>query len=629
VIEIRLLGPTEVSVDGAPAPAAVRWKKHLGLLVYLACSRSERQQRDHLADLLWGSNPENARGSLNEATRVLRRGLGDDLVRATPDAIGLDRAQLTLDTDRLAELVSHGAWLVAAGLIRGPFAEGLNVPDAPGFEQWVSGMRARWSLQSADVLARAGAVARDAGDLGSALRAAELAVALDGYGGSPVRELMRVHALRGDAAAALAAYEEHLSRVREELDAMPEPESSALALRIRREAGSGRSRPPRPAMPFVGRARELTQLVEAAETVRSSGSAAVAVVYGAAGAGRTRLLGELAVRARLEGWYVAATRAVAGDEIEPAGTLIALTLTLLDAPGLPAADAAALGAFAARDGAWRERFPVPRLDPPPPVSAAVALMRAIAEDTPLMLALDDAHSADSSSLQALGRLLRDLASLPVFIVVTAPGEPRLPEIDLLAAHAGRDGPGVTIHLPPLEPEAVGELAAAFLPAWIGNDRDRLVRRLLQDGAGVPLLTTALLEAVRAGMELRGGDAAWPEPDHTLTATLPGDVPDSVSEAVRLMFRQLANDSQQVAAAASVLPERVRADSLARATGLAAPRVEAALDDLEHCGWLVSDARGYSFAARLVREIVARDLLTPGQRRRVIQRAASRPGPSGS
>ncbi|MBA2627411.1 MAG: hypothetical protein H0U85_05310 [Gemmatimonadales bacterium] len=48
-------------------------------------------------------------------------------------------------------------------------------------------------------------------------------------------------------------------------------------------------------------------------------------------------------------------------------------------------------------------------------------------------------------------------------------------------------------------------------------------------------------------------------------------------------------------------------------------MEHALDELERRGWVLWDARGYSFGAALTRDVVSRDLLTPGQRRRIRDR----------
>jgi hypothetical protein len=56
----------------------------------------------------------------------------------------------------------------------------------------------------------------------------------------------------------------------------------------------------------------------------------------------------------------------------------------------------------------------------------------------------------------------------------------------------------------------------------------------------------------------------------------------------------------------------------------------ALDELEWHRWLVAEPRGYSFVARIVRRVVERDMVTAGQRHRVLEatgRAESGGGPS--
>jgi hypothetical protein len=45
----------------------------------------------------------------------------------------------------------------------------------------------------------------------------------------------------------------------------------------------------------------------------------------------------------------------------------------------------------------------------------------------------------------------------------------------------------------------------------------------------------------------------------------------------------------------------------------------ALDELEWTRWLVAEPRGYAFLARVVRDVIARDMLTPGQRKRLLAR----------
>ena len=72
------------------------------------------------------------------------------------------------------------------------------------------------------------------------------------------------------------------------------------------------------------------------------------------------------------------------------------------------------------------------------------------------------------------------------------------------------------------------------------------------------------------------------------------------------------------AAAAVLGDRVKSATLQRTTGLAAADVNAALDELEWQRWLVAEPRGYGFVARIVRDVVARDMLTKGQRQRILE-----------
>jgi len=82
------------------------------------------------------------------------------------------------------------------------------------------------------------------------------------------------------------------------------------------------------------------------------------------------------------------------------------------------------------------------------------------------------------------------------------------------------------------------------------------------------------------------------------------------------FRRLSPAAQRALSVAAVLGDRVPLERLAHALGLALPEVAGALDELEWQRWLVCDSRGYTFVARVVQQIIARDMLTPGQRQRI-------------
>jgi len=374
----------------------------------------------------------------------------------------------------------------------------------------------------------------------------------------------------------------------------------------------------------VGRARELARLQRVWQACRTEHRAALALVCGDPGMGKSRLAEELLERARLDGAAVATTRAVEADITDAwSGILAVAEGGLLEAPGVAAASPAALGVFAARLPAWAERFP----EAPPPLprgeGGAMSLgralrevMRAVCGEQPCVLVLDDAQWLDRESLLACAAITRDLRALPCLLVLTAPSVPDRVELDSMRARLGREVRGAVVRLAALGREDLRVLARWALPHYDEGQIDRVVRRVATDSAGLPLLAVELLHAVALGLELGKLAGAWPEPLRTLDQTLPGGFPDAVVGAIRVNYRRLSNDARTVLAAAAVLSGRVRAEQLRRATGLGLDAVQVALDELEWQRWLTAESRGYAFVARIVGEIVARDQVEEGQRLRI-------------
>ena len=117
MIHCRTLGPVDVSVDGAAAPAELLWRKNLALLVYLARSPKRTRTREHLIGLLWAEKPEAAaRHSLNEAVRVLRRLAGDGGVDTDGGQVRLSPEAVELDLDRFETLAAARDFRGAAAL---------------------------------------------------------------------------------------------------------------------------------------------------------------------------------------------------------------------------------------------------------------------------------------------------------------------------------------------------------------------------------------------------------------------------------------------------------------------------------------------------------------------------------
>jgi hypothetical protein len=516
-------------------------------------------------------------------------------------------------------------------LIAGEFLEGFSIAGASEFENWLASERAAVRLRSVEVLVHHADELLRAGQASEAAAVAVRALGLDPKSEAAVQVTMRSMVLAGDRAGALARYDEFADRLQEELGTLPGPETQALADRVRHErpirpapvARSAEFAEAEPRLPLVGREVELTRLAEAAAQACREHRACGLVLEGESGAGKTRLLEELLGRLRLDGVAVAAVRAVEADQTEDWSGVLGLARSgLLEARGLPAAPARALALFAEAIPEWADRFPALRPDGGA-VSYGRALsevLRAATEEQPVALAVDDAQWLDQPSMLALLAAFRDLESAPLILLFAADAHPPRLELDNLRSQLGGALRGVALRLSLLDSADLRALARRMLPGFSEVEIERVARRVATDSAGLPLLAVELLRAVALGLDLRGSAGAWPEPYKTMDQTLPGDLPDTVLAAIRVGFRRLSPIAQRVLSAASVLGDRVSLELLARALDVQSNQVAAALDELEWHRWLVYDPRGYTFVARVVQKVVARDMLTPGQRQRVLQAA---------
>jgi DNA-binding SARP family transcriptional activator len=614
MIVCQTLGPPVVRLEDGSVPANLQWKKNLAFLVYLARSPKRTRAREHLMELFWGDQPENrARRSLNEAVHTLHRYAGESL-DSTLKQVGLRDGAVTLDVEDLDALAAAGNDDAAARLIVGLFLEGFAVPGASEFDDWMSAERRHWQRRSIEVLVRLSAKALGAGDLVTADAAARRAQQLDKHVDVALRARMRALDLLGDRAGALAEFTAFAERLKRDVGTDPEAETRALAERIRRAPGW---RPPEPGpsatagpesrrAPLVGRSGELQRLL-ATWAACQRGRMSLAILDGDSGTGKTRLADELVGRARHDGATIAAIRAVESDRAEAwSGVLGIAAAGLLDAPGIAAASPAALAQL-------RGQTPLEA-----GARAFSEALHAVADEQPIVVVVDDAHWVDRESLLALGAAVRDLASARVFLLFTTVSHLRRDELDELRAHLGRELSGVALTLGPLGEDALRALAHWAAPAYDAIQLERLTRRIVADSAGIPLLAVELLDAVAVGLDLQAVQGVWPEPFRTLQQTLPGGLPDAIAAAIRVSFRRLSTDAQNALVVGAVLDGRVPAKVLEQASGVTGQALRAALDELEWTRWLTADPRGYAFVARIVREILDREMVLPGQRQRILE-----------
>jgi len=620
MILCRTLGPVELSIHGSPAPAELLWRKPFALLVYLARSPALTRNREHLVGLLWSDSPEGAaRHSLNEALRVLRRGLGDSALSTTAQQVRLTAGAVTLDTELLDQRMEAKDWAGAEGLIAGEFLEGFALPDAQEFQHWLDAERLAWTRRASEALTQRAQELLATGTIGAAIDVADRGLGLDRFAEPLLRVLLRALALDDNRAAALQRFDAFQKSMTEELSAAPEPETRELVERIRR--GSHRPRPitaeGEAVPPLVGRGAQMQLILGEWEASRSRRRAALVMIQGESGIGKTHLLDEMRSHFELDGAAVLAVRAVDSEQQQAESVILGLARGgLLTLKGIRAARPDALASFAAADPQWRETYGHITAKPLPIARALVEVLQVGLEEQPAVLVVDDAQWADPESLEALDLVLRDLARCPLLVIVAATAEPARAELDALHSSIGGDIPGASVALNTLTSTDLRTLARWWFPTYTDTALERVSRRIATDSAGIPLLAAELFRAVAAGLDLAGTAQTWPSPFRTLDHSLPTDLPGAVTAAIRVRFRRLSQPAQQVTGYASVLDGRFDAELMGRLLDQPASALVPALDELEWSRWLVSDARGYTFAARLMKDVVAQDMLTEGQRRRI-------------
>ena len=623
-LELQCFGVPSARLNGSPAPAELLRRKHLALLVYLALSPNRQRTRSHLVGLLWPETGEaQARHSLNEAIRRLRAHAGDARLASAGDAIVLREEGLQVDALRFDALVErHPA--DAARLVLGDFLEGFTVDGAAAFEEWAALERERYRTRAAAALLAMGEEALAAGRESTATESARRALALQPYAEPAAQLLMRARALAGDTTGALAAFHEFVARLAE-IGEQPGREVASLAERIRGQSWRRSTRlQPEDEPALVGQQRAHGEAFTLVTDALQRGPRTL-LITGDPGVGKTRLVTECLERFALAGAVTAVATPLESDRDAPWSTLRTLLRTRLPrSPGSAAIDPSARAVLAALSP---EAFPDSAARPPADhaeVAAALAsLLRGLAGEQPVALAVDEAHCADGASIEALSGAMMQLAGVPLGARGTYQETARA--LIRFQGTVGRAGgvPGQAVQLEPLSAAETRELVLAN-SAWCVSegDRDRLARRIFFETSGNPFLIVTMLRGLAKASVLRADALAWPRPGVTLEAPLPMSVPSLARQAVLARVAELDAAGLQLLRAASIGALAVDPELIAELTGLMPGRVAELLTVLERHGLLVFDGERYRFAAPLIAEVVRGERLLPGERRALRARAAA-------
>ncbi|HTT94351.1 MAG TPA: AAA family ATPase, partial [Solirubrobacterales bacterium] len=322
------------------------------------------------------------------------------------------------------------------------------------------------------------------------------------------------------------------------------------------------------------------------DDTRRGGDGGTLLIEGPAGVGKTALLGELAERAGGDGYRV--LRA-AGSEMERGfgfglvRQLFGPLLRTLDPAGrkrLFAGPAALAAPIFGLGGEGLEVSPAESS-----LYGLFWLLADLAESDPVVLAIDDAHWSDSSSLRFVRYLGKRLAGLPVLVALAArPHEPGV-QADLLRGLAAE------LAMPKLQPAPLSQAGtAAIVRERLGAAAsDEVESACHRATGGNPFLIAELLAELEA-------EAA---PAVGRIATMG---PERIAGAVADRAARLGPDGVAVLRAAAVLGDAVDRRALAALADADRGAVAAIVDGLAAASILAPGPAG-RFVHPLVRAAV--------------------------
>jgi AAA ATPase domain len=364
--------------------------------------------------------------------------------------------------------------------------------------------------------------------------------------------------------------------------------------------------------PFVGRQGEWAELHAALDNL-GAGRGGLVLLAGEPGIGKTRLLDALSAEATGREVRVAWGRcweaggAPAYFPLSQALRSLWRTLDEDERRHLAQADATPVGLLIPELASIAAPPSVPPEDPAKArfdlFEAVAGVLRRASQARPILLALDDLHGADRSSLALLAYIARELRTMAVLILGTFRDvEARLsPEIGADLARISREGK--LLALPRLDRKESAEMAAG-----LGVPQDPgVVDALYRATQGNPLFIAEMLRGFRPGGDVARFDRAT------------GELPHGVRELVRQRLGWLSPEAREALEVAAVMGDEFVPGHVAVVLERDVASVETALASACAANVIVERAdRRLRFGHSLFRESLYRDL--PWSRRQRLHAA---------
>jgi DNA-binding SARP family transcriptional activator len=619
-LKLRLLGG--FAAEAGDTTIALPTRKARALLAYLALAPQRSQEREKLSGLFWGeTGKEQAQQSLRQALFAIRKALPGcvaPVLVTSARTVTLDPQGTSVDALELEQRLrdpTRGNLEAAAALYRGELLDGCTVEE-PGFDEWLSTERGRLAELTRSGLERLARLQGEEGALDSAVQTRLHLQRLDPWAEENHRALMLLYVKQGRRASALAHYQACAATLEKELGVAPEPATRKLYDElVAGPAPAVINRAPAPALArLIGREAERERLFEALAAAWSGGGR-VGVLIGEAGVGKTRLLEELAARARELGGRIVRGRAFESEQVLPFAVWVDALRgdgTLLEGPtfeALPLAWQAELSRLAPRAKTEPGFTPSPesvlRL-----FEAITGLLGRVAERAPLLLLLDDLHWADESSLRLLAFVGRHLSKASrILIAVTAREEElaRAPFLPTLLRELSREDLSSTTEVRPLSEAETAALVHTLALPQNARDDPGVLSQIWAVSEGNPFVVLEVVRALAHGAPIDGVSRL--------------SVPERVREVVAGHIARLSPFERDLSAIAAVIGREFEFALLRTASGQDDVAVASAVEQLARAAVLREQADKLYFTHDRIREVVYDGLLP--QRRTVLHGCVAR------
>jgi len=377
---------------------------------------------------------------------------------------------------------------------------------------------------------------------------------------------------------------------------------------------------------MIGRQAEFDQArelwYEAAE-----GTGQIVLISGEPGVGKTRLLTEIITQSEVMGAQVlgSASYAEGGPPYSPFKQILREVLPKASQNGfnLPEYVVADLLSLAPE---FRAQFPdVPPNPSEDPQSDQHRLFESffiflvtLSQHTPILIYLDDAHWADSGSLNLFRHLARQLGSQPIMLLATY-REIELDEarpLNEVLLDISREPHTTRLKLNRLTLPETKELLASFFQEEVTSE---FVEGIYRETDGNPFFIEEVCKALVESGKLSFEDGRWDRPDMSELG-----IPQSVRVAIQSRVGKLSPETQELLSQAAVLGREFEFETLVAAAEVDEDSIIDGLEEAERAQLLderSEDGRViFTFSHALIPSTLVEGLRIL-QRRRLHKRAA--------